>query len=313
MPVTPLIDRTTLVSGPAHLFFATSKSIFCTKLTATLETTWLPVKVAGFGRIQKRKLDEVIKISASPAGQMDADIAAFLWPYGATAIGAEIFGATDAGIIIHTLAGQKLTMTAGAVTKMPSITLGAGGFLYGDFEITCVVGKSIARTTANSLYTLASIAWSGVPTPAHFLTMPSTATWALGSPETIIALNGWTVDFDLQLTPRKTSDLGTFGMHFVGCEATAKCIPIGYAESKWASMLVQGSGAGIGAARTGADLTLAQDNPGISVVLQDAVLEKVPLQFDDENDRVPECEWVANRDISTAYGALFSVGITPAA
>lgn len=313
MAITPLIDRTTLVSGPAHLFFASSKSIYCTKLVATLETTWLPVNVGGFGRIQKRKIDEVIKIVASPAGQMNADIAAFLWPYGATTIGTEIFGTADAGIIIHTLAGKKLTMTAGAVTKMPSISLGASGFLYGDFEITCVVGKSTARTTANSLYTLASTSWSGAPTAADFLTLPSTATWALGSPETITALNGWTVDFELQLSPRKTPDLGTFGMHFRGCEVTAKCIPVGYDESKWAALLVQGTGAGIGAARTGADLTLAQDNPGISVVLQNAVLEKVPLQFDDETDRVPECEWVGNRDISSGYGALFSVGITPAA
>jgi hypothetical protein len=216
-------------------------------------------------------------------------------------------------VIIHTLAGKKLTLTAAAVTKMPSLTFGAGGFLYGDFEITAVVGKGKARTEAGALYTLASTAWSGAPTPANFLNLPSAATWALGSPETIKPVNLWTVDFELQLSPRASSDLGTFGMHFKGLEVRAKCMPIGYDETKWASLLVQGTGAAIGAERTGYDLTIAQDNPGLTLVLENAMLDKVPLQFDDEADRVGECEWLAHRDISSGYGALFTLGVTPAA
>ena len=241
MPVAPTIDRTTLVQGPGHLLYGSGLTsvYYCSQIRAELVTETFPVDVAGFGPIEHRKADEIIRITCTPAGQFSAALAALLWPYGSTAVGTTIFGATDVPMGIQTLAGQKLALTAAAITRMPAITVGAAGFLAGDFEITGVVGKTTARTAAAALYTLASAAWSGQPAASGFVSLPAAATWALGTPETIVAKAGWTIEFDLQLAPQRTLDLGTFDIRFQGCEVRARCLPVGYAESKWADLKVQ--------------------------------------------------------------------------
>jgi len=314
-PYAPTIDRTTLVVGPGHFLYGTSLAslLFCDTLKADLVTERFPVAVSGFGTIDERKKDEHIEISAKPVGEFNAALATLLWPYGSTPIGTSIFGASDVAMGLQSMAGQKLALTAAAIETMPKIMFGADRFFVGDFKVRGILGKGLARTNAAALYTLSSVAWSGQPSVANFISLPAKAIWALGSPETIVAKDGWEIDFKLSLDWQKNPDVGTFDALLKDLEVTASCMPMGYSESKWANLLVQGSGGGIGApSRTQADLTIAQDNPGATVVLKNAWIETLPLQYGANVDRVGKVVWKARRDISTGFGALFSIGVTPA-
>jgi hypothetical protein len=311
----PTIDRTTLVTGPGHFLYGASlaSTLYAESIKAELVTERFPVAPAGFGTIDWRKKDENIKLSVKPIGEFNAALATLLWPYGATAVGASIYGATDVAMGVQSMAGQKLSAVCAAITKMPKLTIGAERFLVGDFEVTGILGKGLARTSAAALYALASTAWSGQPTVANFISLPAQATWALGTPETIVAKDGWEIDFNLSLDWQKNPNVGTFDALFKDLEVTASCTPMAYSESKWASLLVQSTGAAIGAtSRTQADLTIAQDNPGATVVLKNAWLESVPLQYGVNQDRVGKVVWKARRSISSGYGAIFTIGVTAA-
>lgn len=305
MPVAPTIDRTTLVQGPGHIEFPTAQLLYCNNITAVVERSTFSRVVGGFGRIgAPNKVDEIIRVTCTPAGQLTALIAAFLWPYGSTAVNASIFGAADVAISVWSKAGVKLTLTAAAITRMPSITMGAAGIQMGQFEITGILGKSSARTAANGLYTIASSSFTGYPTASQFVMLPVSAAWNSGTP---VAKNGWTVEFDLNLKREVYTDVGTFDFRFMSCEARARCRPIAYAETQWDNLKLQSTGAAIGGSRTVSDLVLTQDAGGLVVTLKNAELSEVPFQFSENDDRVGDCLWTATRDLASGYGALFSV------
>lgn len=310
------ITRANRNLGAGHLLFGSSlaSKMYCTQIKAEVVTGWMEHVVGGFGRIGRTKVDEIIRLTCTPTGEFSAAIAALLWPYGATTLGTSIFGATDTAFGVHTMAGQKWSFHCGAVTRMPKISVGAGKLLYGDFEITCIVKNNTARSTANSLYTQAAVAWSGQPSLASVVKLPLTsAAWALGSPESITAKDGWEIDFNLALDWQTGADVGTFDALFSGLEVSARCLPLNYADARLDDLKIQGTGNDIGTgARTEADLTLIQANPGATIVLKNASLDKLDPQFADRADRFPEAVWLARRDISAGFGAVFSIAQTSA-
>ena len=311
------INRTTLTLGPGHLLYGNglANKLYCKSIKVSLKTKWLDIAPGGFGRIDRRKIDETISIQCDGIGEFDANIAALLWPYGSTAMGDSIFGATDTAMGVHTLGGQKFTFECCAVTKMPPIFIGAGAPIFGSFEITGILKLSTARSNAASLYALAAAAWAGTPTAGNVKMLPAAASWALTpTAETIVPKAGWTIDFDLGLDWQVSSDFGTFDARFRSLEARAKCLPIGYSEARWAELEIQDTGNDIGSgARAGADLTITQPNPGATVVLKNARFDTMAMQFGDNLDRMGEVVWLATRDLSAGYGALFSIGVTPGA
>ena len=325
------INRTQLVLGPGHLLFggATAGSgdaitwtptntLFCKKIDAKVVTKWENIEPAGYGRRSRRKVDETVVIKVTSAGGFNAAVMALLWPYGATAMGTSIFGATDTPIGINSMAGKQLIFWNAAVTKMPSLYLGADKMLYGDFEITAIIRQGLARSDAMALYSAADVAFSTLtmpkPTVADFIRLPTVATWAISSPETIQAQKGWQIDFPMELDWRVSADHGTFDARYQTGEVTAKCMPMNYGESRLADLKAQGTGADVGLdSRVQADLTLVQgehSGGGLTLVLKNAAIDDVPMQYGDNLDRVPELTMLATRDFSTGYGALFTLALT---
>jgi hypothetical protein len=187
--------------------------------------------------------------------------------------------------------------------------------MYGDFEITGVVKNSTARSAANSLYTLATQAWTGVPAAASRVILPLTsASWAVTAAESINAKNGWAIDFKLDLAWQTAADVGTYDALFNDLEVTAKCLPLNYADARFDELKIQGTGNDLGSnARAEADLTLIQPNPGATFVGKNASFEQLDPAFADNQDRFPEVVWKLRRDTSTAYGVLFSFAQTAGA
>ena len=327
----PGIDRTQLVLGPGHLLFGgavtgtgdsvawtPTNTLFCKKLDAKVVTKWENVEPAGYGRRSRRKVDETVTIKVTSAGGFNAAVMAFLWPYGATAMGASIFGSSDTPIGINSMAGQQLIFWNAAITKMPSLYLGADKMLYGDFEITAIIRKSLARSDVEAIFSQASVAFSALTMPkpvlADFVRLPTVATWGTGTPEVIQAQKGWQIDFPMQLDWRMCADHGTFDARYQTGEVTAKCLPMNYGESRLADLKVQGTGADVGLdSRVQADLTLVQGaaaGGGLTLVLKNAAIDDVAMQYGDNLDRVPELVMLATRDFSTGYGNLFTLVMT---
>jgi hypothetical protein len=308
-----VITRANRNLGAGHIITG-STVVYCTNIRVAVETTWLDLAPGGFGRIGRNKVDELIRVTATPVGTFDATIAAFLWPYGSAVIGASVFGTTDTAVYIHSLAGQKWTLHAAAITRMPSITLGGATPLYGDFEVTGLVKTATARSAANAIYTIAAEAFAGTPSASSRVTLPLTSsTWAIGSPETIIPRDGWVIDFDLGLEPQVGADTGTYDMFVRDVVCRARCLPLNYADTRFNDLDIDGTGNGIGTnARSTADLTIIQPNPGMTFVLQNAAIDQANPAFADLEHRFPEVVWLGTRDITAGGGALFSVAVTAA-
>ncbi len=325
------INRTQLVLGAGHLLFggATTGSgdsiswtptntLFCTKIDAKLVTKWNNISPSGWGRIDRRKGDEMVTLHCTSAGGFNAAVLALLWPFGSTAMGASIFGANDTPIGINSMAGQQLILWNAAVTKMPNLFLGADKVLYGDFEITGILRKSTERTDPMALYSLNTVAFSALtmpkPTISDFVTLPTVGTWGTGTPEIIQAKAGWSIDFEMPITWQVSADFGTFDARFETMEVKAKCQPIGYGESRWADLAIQGASGAIGSSgRVQADLALVQGTAaggGMTITLKNASFDEEAMQFVNNLDRIQELAMIARRDISTGYGALFTIAMT---
>ena len=325
------VNRTQLVLGPGHLLWggATTGSgdtiawtplhtLFCKKIDAKVVTKWNNIEPAGWGRIDRRKGDEMVTLHISSAGGLTAAVMALLWPYGATTMGTSIFGASDTPIGVATMAGQQLVLWCAAITKMPDIMLGANGMVYSDFEVTGIIRNSTDRANSKALYTLSAVAFSAQtenkPTIADFVTLPTVATWGTTAPEVIQAKSGWHISFEMPLSWQVSADYGTFDARFDKMEVRAKCLPIGFAESRWADLYIQGTGGAIGSSgRVQADLTLVQGTAaagGITVVLKNASFDDANMQFGENMDRIQELAMIARRDISSGYGSLFTLAAT---
>ena len=119
------IDRTTILRGPAQITF--DSEVFWTKgnVSVTFENSTFDKETDAFGIVGRAKTDAQIRVSFTPVGEIESAPLGKLFPYASTALGSSIYGSTDTTLEIKTLK-NKLTIKNAAVTRMPSLTLGAG-------------------------------------------------------------------------------------------------------------------------------------------------------------------------------------------
>jgi len=308
------IDRTTVVRGAGTVKLGDVQMFDKANIAAVVESEFVDDKVSGYGNIDKTLGDQLVRVSWTPSGQITPAILAALYPYGATAIDASLFGATDTAAEIHSMLGKKLTLHNSALTRMPSLNLGAQETPFGEAELTALVKNITARTAAASFYTLADVAWSGTFDKTKKIKASYTGTWDPdGTPVTIIAANGWQVDFDLNLAAQKMDDVGTYDMTFMGLTVRAKCRPVNLSEAIWDYMRMQNSAsAAIGSSqRQGYDLDINADIAGaIDLTLKDAMFAEAPLSWGEDELRAGEIGFEASRDLTAGFGNMFEIALS---
>jgi hypothetical protein len=315
MSYNPAVDRTSLVEGPAHIILPDGATYLFADGPVSLDlvTEFAPITAAGFGVLDEaRRKDEIIEAAFTPSGNMPLAALTYLFgSLGTAAMNTSVHGADDAAWKVHALDGTLYTIKSGAVHELPTLRMGAGNRRWeGNAKIVGVVGKGLARTDAGALFTRATgQTFSAVPTLAEFVNNPVRATW--GENE-IATQDGWKVSWKLGLSPRKDPNVGTFDFRLVSLVVEASCRPLNLDDALLSTAYVQGSSTRIGASRSGANLLLVEDNPGLSVTLNNAVLVRNPVAFGSDEPRLGELTWRARRDFSNGYGAMFSIGITPA-
>lgn len=308
------IDRTTIVSGPGTVTLGSQMMYDKAGIQAVKTTEWNEERVSVYGRYGESKADEHVDVTFRPDGRITTDLLAVLFPsaFRTPTVGASVFGAVDSEAVIHSLAGKKITLHNAALVGMPSLKLGAQEpFISGDATIRALIKNSTARTAAASLYTIATEAWAGSFARATVKKLPYTGTWGSAPGTTIVAKESWQVDFDLNLSPRKTDDIGTYDMEFTGLVVRARCRPVNLSETMLDLQLVQGvAGAAIGSSGCqGKDLVIAADVAGgITITLKDAIWKDGPLAWGETELRAGEIGFESTMDLTTK--AVFTIGIT---
>lgn len=304
------IDRSTILRGPAVITFGGATLYSKSDIELELAIDTFEVTTSIYGRVDERVTDRVTKITFTPDGQWES--ISVLWPYATMALGDSVFTGTDRPLVIKTKEGKTLTFAAAALTKMPSLTLGATRTSMGALEFTCIGANNDDWTTASNLVAVASAAFSDATfDPSAIITEPMSAAWGASSPwNAFKTSDGWTIDFDLRLSPVVVDDEGLVDMTFDSLVVTAKATPLGITEANVITALkLQGAGATRGRSlQTGASDLVLTGASGRVIYVRNAQLTKGPLKFGSGALRVGELTWQATRKFTAGVAApLFQI------
>lgn len=313
------LQRSSIVRGHGKLIYNSGESAVEIPCAGGIEAD-VPVQETELsaddvGKFDRRLADAEGKITFTPLGLLTANILGVLYPagYRNPVRGTSMHGAADIPLVVHSKAGQKVTFHAAALTRMPSLILSANKPLFGQAEFTAVRGNGLEWSNAAALYTLASASYTA-PTfdSADVPTKPYTAAWGsiLAS---IIAEDGWTLDFSLTAQGDKIDGYGTNDYLLDDVAVVARCTPKNLGESLIEGLKVQGTGVAIGMSRRrAADLVITSGAAAgdLTVTLKDAVMLRGPLKWKGLEVRAGEIAFAASREEDTgAYGALFDIAI----
>lgn len=308
------ITRQTVIRGPGSVTRNAVQFFDRDGIKADLMLDSFGVTTSAFGLVDTRLGDITAKISFRPEGRISTALLAALYPYGNPTIGSSLFGATDIPTDIHSMAGTKVTFHATALTKMPGLKLSLSETAFSSAaEITALVKNATEHTAANSLYTVATAAWTGAFDAADIKGGVYIGTWGTGlGAVTLTTADGWTVDFELQLEPQKADSVGTYDIMITGITARARCRPIGISEDTLLGYSnAQGSTALLGGTmRSGKDLVIAATG-ALTVTLKEVALITSSMEWGNTSLRAGEVEFVAHRTLSTGIpAAMFTVAMT---
>jgi hypothetical protein len=305
----PSINRTTIIAGPAKIVFDSQSFWSKGDVTVKVVNDRFDIQTAHFGKVDERFADRRLEVSFEPSGAFTAGVAGVLWPYASTAVGVSVFTGSDKALEIFGRDGRKITVHAAAVTKMPSIRMGVSQTLIGDVTFTGICKNNTDPTAAAAYYTEAAVTYPGDTgfAVADILTKSYASVWGASAPwSSFLTENGWTIDFNLSLTPQKVDGIGTVDMTFSQLEVSAKCIPVGPSA---ADVLTKVAGtAGLGASIATAD-PLNISATGVYVRLYRAALAESGLAFGSTAKRIGQTEFIATRGVTTGVAdPLFHVG-----
>lgn len=225
----PTFDRTTIVRGPAKITYDTA--VFYSKggVTLRMVNTTFDKETDAYGMVGKAKTDFQVIVEFEPVGEIEE--LAKLYPYGSTAIGAAIYGATDKALTI-TAADATYTIQNAAITQLPSLRLTANNTAFGQIQFTGLLMIGGDPSSLADYYSVAGGASIGTGfDPSKLITAPYTATLGLGTPLAFMSEAGFEVSFDLGLAPVVVDGIGTVSMSLQNLGANIVCIPTGVAES----------------------------------------------------------------------------------
>lgn len=287
------IQRQSILRGPG-LITRNSVDWYCKDpFEVIAELKVVPIVNTIHGEVDNRVDDAIIRAPFTPAGEVE-NLSA-LYPHQNPVVGASLFGSTDVATDFHSVAGTKVTVHNTQITKMPDLILSANKTVFGQGEIMGLLKNNTARATANSMYTMASVAFSNTSfSTAAVKTEIFSAAW--GSILTaIIAEQGWRLSFDLDIEPVIVDDLGTVDYTLRGVRATARCRPVNLTEANiWDSIRIQSTGATRGTSvRQGANLVIQSSS--LTATLHDAALLVGPLNYGPVELRGGEIAFTAHR------------------
>jgi hypothetical protein len=304
--------RADIVSGPAIVTF--DSQVFYTAGDIILRAVKgiSPISTSMHGEVAQIFDSLMWELQFTPAGQWLAAHLPVLWPYTNPTRGSSIFGATDKDIVIQTLAGQQITLSAGAVTQMPELTLSAAGPVIGQVTMEAVGKTGVAWTDSAKRAVVATQAFADTSfDPADILVCAYSVAWGSSPWDAFDTEAGVRVQFNTDLREERTDTEGIVDKRMNGVTVQARFVPVGITEAQWLTKAaMQDTGIQRGARITNTDsliITGGSDNP--IVTLYYASIVDGSLVFG-EPKRVGEIVVQCVRRFTTgAAQALFAVAV----
>lgn len=313
----PTVTRASLLGSAGSLIYdaaSANLAMFCKEaINVTLEKeTWRPT-LATHGEDAPRLKDATAEIKFTPSGRITSDIISLLYPSTLQnpVLGSRLFPASDKELIVHGMDGTQLKFASVAPFQMPDLVLSPAETAIGEAVFKAVIKDNTSRETAGSLYSTASVAWSGTFDPSTIITCPYNVTYG-DTP--IHTKDGIKVSFDVQVAPIYVDGIGTVDWKITGVQATATFTPhdMSITDIMGAHAPEQALGSNL---RQSKNLVVTADTVGgINFTLYDCVLDNGDVVYQTEEPRAGELAFVANRQLSgsgeaTTLGALFSLTI----
>ena len=293
----PSIDRTQIITGPCLITFG--GQTFWSKGNVGYKqiVERFAVGTSAFGEVDGRTKDKRIEVSFEPDGRFTSALAAVLWPYAATSIGASIFGATDRELVIHGRDGVKLSVPNAAITQMPALRLGVAQTLQGSIKFTGILKNSTAPQTAGAYYAITSAAYPGDTGWARsdIKTLAYASAWGASPWDAFLTQDGWEIDFGLDLAPQMVDGLGTADMTLQELKVTAKAIPVGPTLAQLHTAMHENTAFG-SSMSTATPLVVSAT--GVYFSLANAGLIDMNAAWGSEAKRLGACQWQANRTVT---------------
>ena len=300
-------DRTTIIRGPGAISFAgvtihDADGIAAEVLRPTQE---IPSSIAG--TLESIFTDQTANITATPCGELSAEIIAALYPHQTPLPGSSIMGDTDRPLTIHGRNGRKITFPCAALTGIPALRLSPVATSFGQATWGAALAKGKGPEDADALWQSAAAAYAlGEPKRGGLGGRHYAAAWGAGADGLSIpdTAEGWTVEFDLRLEPVIADSCGTIDFTLAGLTVRASCRPLGLTEEQILKALAAPKARGAGAS-TAKDLVIMSEG-GLAVTLKCAGLVQGPLAWGATALRAGELGFTAHR---AADGQLYSVAM----
>lgn len=302
------IDRTLILTGPALVTFGGQSFWSKGDVKVDFTNTYFAIGTAHFGDVDKRVSDRKVEVSFEPEGRFTTGLAAVIWPYGATAIGASVYGDTDRALVIWARDGKKLTLPNASITAMPDIRLGVGATITGSIRFTGLLANETDPSSAGAYYALASESYPGDAgfTVGNIRTSAYTAAWGETPPwDDFKTEAGWVLSFGLNLRPQMVDGLGTVDMTLAGLSVTAKARPVGPDETDILTKMLPETGLGNSIAAASANLVLT-GNIAVAT-LYNAAITASGFEYG-AGKRLGDTTWEATRTITAGVAdPLFTI------
>jgi len=305
------LARASILRGPGKVKINATEILTRGDIVLTPNISLAPVEFAHGGPLDQVLSDVFMQVEFTPANQITAGIIAALWPYTNPTLGASLLTTADvtAAIVGREAASNKITLAAAALAKMPSLKLSARApnLFSSSAQLLASVKTNVARTVADSLYTIGTEAWTGVVTRADIKNGTYSGSWnsiTFGSTE-----DGWDVEFDCSWSPVTTAEDGTVDWTLEGVTVRASCTPIGQALTLLNSMPAYNQA--IGTSQYAAtDLVIAATG-GLTVTLKQAKLVSGPCRWGATTLRHGQVGFITTRYLATGEpSTVFTVAIT---
>lgn len=288
-----ILSPITLLREPGLITFKDSSFTSQGDIVVTPVIDRFAVQSSLRGTIDKtRRIDTMFTITFTPVGQFE-NLAVLLDGL-SKAPGASLIGSASTPFVINTLGGTKWTFKNAAITKPPPFFLSAKRTMFGQVQLTAILGQGLDSNTQASYFTVGSESYPGDTgfDPSKIYTRPYSAAYAdSGNLAAFAARDGWTITPEIMTQLEGADGVGTIDIKVTDSMVKASCAPVGpTAEELWGLM---GLGAEMGASRTGRALNIT--STGVYVRLYNALLQDGPLNFG-QSQQIGTMTWEAKRE-----------------
>ena len=299
-------DRTTIVRGPCKITYDGATFYSKGGVTLTVNQSSFDKQSDAYGLIGRGKTDMSVVVEFEPVGEIES--LTVLFPYGATTIGAGIYGATDKPLVIVATDATYTVLNA-QITQMPSIRCTATNTAFGSVQFTGLCGTLGEAGSINEY--LSTGAGGSIGTafnPNIVIAGPYTVD--LNGDGPIYTEAGIDVSFDLSLTPIIVDGVGTVDMALANVGVSASFIPIGVDPDYFQDFLTAGIGLEI---RSSSFQIVTEIIGGLNLNLASAQVIDYQFRFSPTENRAGTVNLVAKRTFTTgAPNALFTVAAVTA-